>query len=129
MPSQRTDRAIRLPEHRQRTVRASIPGKTAAPAERQKGQCLLKLAEQFRKIISLQRMASVTTQPVQLLTQPVQLLLTARQSAQACGVSLATWWRWRAAGRVPPPVRVGGCVRWRADELRRWIEADCPQQA
>ncbi len=30
------------------------------------------------------------------------------------------------AGRMPRPVRLGALVRWRADELRRWIADGCP---
>jgi predicted DNA-binding transcriptional regulator AlpA len=55
------------------------------------------------------------------------LLLAARQAAQLCGVSPATWWRWHAAGRCPAPLRLSpGCVRWRAEELRAWVRAGCP---
>ncbi|SRR5579871_5038419 len=59
---------------------------------------------------------------------PAALLLRARDAAAACSVSLATWWRWDAAARCPAPVRVGTSVRWRADELRNWIEAGCPDR-
>jgi predicted DNA-binding transcriptional regulator AlpA len=55
------------------------------------------------------------------------LLLAARQAAALCGVSVATWHRWAAAGRCPAPLRPSpGVVRWRAAELRQWTEAGCP---
>jgi prophage regulatory protein len=58
---------------------------------------------------------------------PPALLLTARQAASACNVSLATWWRLAAAGRCPAPVRLSpGCVRWRRDELESWVACGCP---
>ena len=59
------------------------------------------------------------------------LLLTARQAAARCGVSLRTWWRKVAAGEVPAAISIGGgsTRRWRADELRRWTEAGCPPRA
>jgi prophage regulatory protein len=69
-----------------------------------------------------------TTAPVPPLSPPA-LLLAARQAAALCGVSVATWWRWRAAGCCPAPVRVGGCVRWRAEELREWTKAGCPPRS
>jgi prophage regulatory protein len=57
------------------------------------------------------------------------LLLTARQAAGMCGVSLATWWRWDAAGRCPAPIRLSaGCVRWRRDELESWVACGCPRR-
>lgn len=55
------------------------------------------------------------------------LLLPARQAAQLCGVSVATWHRMVAAGRTPAPIRLSaGCVRWRRDELADWVAAGCP---
>jgi predicted DNA-binding transcriptional regulator AlpA len=57
---------------------------------------------------------------------PRALLLRAREAAAACAVSLATWWRWDAAGRCPSAVRIGGTVRWRAEDLRDWIACGCP---
>jgi len=30
------------------------------------------------------------------------------------------------SGKMPPPVRIGALVRWRADELRQWIADGCP---
>jgi predicted DNA-binding transcriptional regulator AlpA len=59
---------------------------------------------------------------------PAALLLRACTAAAACSVSVTTWWRWHAAARCPAPVRVGASVRWRADELRSWIEAGCPDR-
>jgi prophage regulatory protein len=60
---------------------------------------------------------------------PPALLLAARQAAALCGVSLATWWRWGAAGRCPAPIRISaGCVRWRRDELESWVACGCPRR-
>jgi hypothetical protein len=38
------------------------------------------------------------------------------EAARLAAVSIATWWRLRAAQKVPPPVRLGGRVLWRLDE-------------
>jgi prophage regulatory protein len=55
------------------------------------------------------------------------LLLTARQAAALCGVSLATWHRMVSAGRCPAPLRLSpGCVRWRREDLAEWIRLGCP---
>ena len=56
------------------------------------------------------------------------LLLNARQAAALCGKSLRTWRSWDAAGVVPRPVRIRRCALWRADELRAWIAAGCPDR-
>jgi predicted DNA-binding transcriptional regulator AlpA len=56
------------------------------------------------------------------------LLLTAREAATLCGKSLRTWRSWDAAGVIPRPVRIRRCTLWRADELRRWIAAGCPNR-
>jgi predicted DNA-binding transcriptional regulator AlpA len=55
-------------------------------------------------------------------------LLRAPACAAFCSVSEATWWRWHSAGRCPAPVRIGGTVRWRAEELRDWVRTGCPDR-
>ena len=55
-------------------------------------------------------------------------LLTAKQLAALLQVSLRTLWRMRSAGQVPSPLRFGGTVRWRKDEVLQWIAAGCPTQ-
>jgi predicted DNA-binding transcriptional regulator AlpA len=65
-------------------------------------------------------------QPGSLTAAVEPLLVSARRAAALCGVSVATWHRWNAAGRCPAPLRVTpGSVRWRAEELREWIAAGC----
>ncbi|WLD12822.1 helix-turn-helix transcriptional regulator [Planctellipticum variicoloris] len=57
------------------------------------------------------------------------LLLDARDAATLCGLSPASWYRRVSAGHTPAPVRIGGAVRWRVDDLRRWIGLGCPDRA
>ena len=47
-------------------------------------------------------------------------------AARLCGVSRATWYSLRKAGRIPKPVRLGRRVLWRVEELREWMAAGCP---
>lgn len=35
------------------------------------------------------------------------------------GVSGPTVWRWCKAGRLPPPIKLGGVTGWRVGDLRR----------
>ena len=57
-----------------------------------------------------------------------QLLLGRREAAKACGLGLRSWDRLAASGRVPQPVRLGRRTLWRADELRAWVDAGCPDR-
>ena len=59
----------------------------------------------------------------------VPALLRARAAAQLCGIGLATWWRWDAAGRMPRGVKIGGARLWSRLELLEWIRAGCPLRA
>jgi excisionase family DNA binding protein len=53
------------------------------------------------------------------------LLITAKKLAQLLGVSTRTLWRLRSAGQLPEPMRLGGAVRWRVDEVQEWIAGGC----
>src|SRR5437016_2454373 len=56
------------------------------------------------------------------------LLFTAAESAAAVRISVRQWWRLDAMGKVPAAVRIGRAKRWRAEELRRWVEKGCPDR-
>ena len=65
--------------------------------------------------------------PDSFVTTPAPpLLLSAGASARLCGLSVATWWRLHAAGRVPMPIRLGKRTLWRCSELTAWTGAGCP---
>lgn len=53
-------------------------------------------------------------------------LITAAELAQLLNVSTRTLWRLLSARKVPEPVRLGGCTRWRLDQVRQWIGDGCP---
>jgi len=52
-------------------------------------------------------------------------LVTAEQLAEILQVSTRTVWRMRSAGQLPKPVRIGGNVRWRAQDVASWITGGC----
>lgn len=56
-------------------------------------------------------------------------LVTAEQLAEILQVSTRTVWRMRSAGQLPKPVRIGGNVRWRAQDLEVWIAGGCKPAA
>ncbi len=49
------------------------------------------------------------------------VVVTARQLAIMLQVSKRTLFRMRSAGRLPAPLRVGGVVRWRLQDVQNWI--------
>jgi excisionase family DNA binding protein len=61
-----------------------------------------------------------------LPVQPSFILLSARTLAKRLGLSVRTLWRLRSGGKLPPPVRLGGAVRWRAADIDAWVAAGCP---
>ncbi|HCD32043.1 MAG TPA: hypothetical protein DER01_06510 [Phycisphaerales bacterium] len=58
------------------------------------------------------------------MSRPV--LLDVRQVAKMLNASSRTVYRLSDMGRMPQPVKLGALVRWRAVELRDWIDAGCP---
>ncbi len=55
-----------------------------------------------------------------------RLVVKAAEAAALLGVSRAQFYRKHKAGLVPLPVRLGGSVRWRLDELQAWVAAGMP---
>jgi predicted DNA-binding transcriptional regulator AlpA len=43
-------------------------------------------------------------------------------------ISGATLHRLKAAGKLPASRRLGGLLRWEADEIREWVAAGMPDQ-
>jgi predicted DNA-binding transcriptional regulator AlpA len=56
------------------------------------------------------------------------LVVDARQLAPLLCISLRTVRAWDAAGKLPSPVRIGGRVVWRLDEIRAWLDAGAPDR-
>ena len=60
-------------------------------------------------------------------SEPV--LLPASRVAKMLQVSTRTLWRLLAADKIINPVKLGRSVRWRKDELMKWIAAGCPPRS
>lgn len=56
------------------------------------------------------------------------LLLSRRNAAQLIDVSVATLDRMQAAGKLPRTLAVNGGVRYRREDLVRWIDQGCPDR-
>jgi excisionase family DNA binding protein len=54
------------------------------------------------------------------------VLLSANHVAKMLQVSTRTLWRLLAAGKLISPIKLGRSVRWRKDELLKWIADGCP---
>ena len=57
------------------------------------------------------------------MMNPTEPLWTLQDVADACQVSRTTVKRWRRRPDFPAPVKLGSTVRWQADDVRRWAEA------
>lgn len=57
-----------------------------------------------------------------------QLLLTRRNAAELLDLSVATLDRMQAAGKLPRTLVVNGGVRYRREDLVRWIALGCPDR-
>jgi excisionase family DNA binding protein len=56
-----------------------------------------------------------------------QLLLSVEELASMLSLSRATVWRMVSGGKLPLALRPSpGTVRWRADEIRHWVNAGMP---
>lgn len=60
---------------------------------------------------------------------PKPLAVDAKGLAAMLSLGLRTIRSADAAGKLPPPVRVGGRVLWRVDEIRDWLDAGAPDRA
>lgn len=57
------------------------------------------------------------------------LVVDARRLARLLCCGIRTVRTWDAAGKLPAPIRIGGRVVWRVDEIRAWLAAGAPNRA
>lgn len=57
-----------------------------------------------------------------------RLHVRADEAAELNGVSLATWWRWDAAGSIPQATKIGGVKLWPIRLLKLWSRWGCPNR-
>lgn len=56
------------------------------------------------------------------------LVVDARRLAAMLCAGTRTVRTWDAAGTLPSPVRIGGRVVWRMEEIRAWLDAGAPDR-
>ena len=57
-----------------------------------------------------------------------KLLFSATDLAKLPGISRSSVWALHFSGRIPLPVRLGRRTFRRMEEIRRWVDADCPSR-
>jgi len=57
-----------------------------------------------------------------------EVLLTANALGQMLGLSRRQIFRLNSCGKIPAPIRIGGAVRWSAQEIANWLEAGAPDR-
>ena len=72
------------------------------------------------------RPVTISPPPPNDVPQVEPLLLAVGDVARLLNVSRLTVFRWRSAGRLPLPVKIGRVVRWRRSEIETWIAQGCP---
>jgi len=55
-------------------------------------------------------------------------VVDARLLSKLLCASIRTVRTWDAAGKLPAPIRIGGRVVWRLDEIRAWLNAGAPDR-
>ena len=68
------------------------------------------------------------TQETPTVHDTIPRLLSAKQLGHQLGVDVRTIRRYDAAGKLPRPIRFGGSVRWRQEEIDLWLDAGCPNR-
>lgn len=75
----------------------------------------------------MNRSADTRQEPTSgLPTLPDPLLISVGDLAKIVKLSPRSIWRLLNAGRIVAPVRIGGSVRWRYQDIKRWIDDGCP---
>jgi predicted DNA-binding transcriptional regulator AlpA len=65
-------------------------------------------------------------QPKSMVAAVERLLVDTEHAAVTCSISTASWYRLKAAGRTPAPVKLGGRTLYRIEDLRLWVRLGCP---
>ena len=58
-------------------------------------------------------------------TNELPQLLTINDVAEILKISQRSIWRLVASGKLVAPLRVGGSIRWKREDIREWIDSGC----
>lgn len=62
------------------------------------------------------------------VTNPPSHLLTASALGKMLSLSKRQIFRLNSCGKIPKPIRIGGSVRWSAQEVSDWLAAGAPDR-
>lgn len=90
----------------------------------------MKIAEPFMMVEDKSHpWRNITFRPIytgQLNAEPPELLSADAARMLCGGMAKSTWYKLKLLGKIPAPIRIGGRVYWRREDLRTWIEMDRP---
>lgn len=72
--------------------------------------------------------AASANPPTRKRRRPSPLVVDARRLARLLCCGIRTIRTWDASGRLPAPLKIGGRVVWRLDEIRAWLAAGAPDR-
>jgi len=55
-------------------------------------------------------------------------LLSAKALGEMLSLSKRQIFRLNSCGKIPAPIRIGGAVRWSAEEISAWLAASAPDR-
>ena len=55
-------------------------------------------------------------------------LISAKELARMLSLSKRQVFRLNSCGKIPAPIRIGGAVRWSAEEISAWLAAGAPDR-
>jgi len=55
-------------------------------------------------------------------------LLSAKAVGEMLSLSKRQIFRLNSCGKIPAPIRIGGAVRWLAEEISAWLAASAPDR-
>ncbi|MHC4538750.1 MAG: helix-turn-helix transcriptional regulator [Planctomycetota bacterium] len=55
-------------------------------------------------------------------------LLSAKTLGEMLNLSKRQIFRLNSCGKIPAPIRIGGAVRWSAEEISAWLVASAPDR-
>lgn len=55
-------------------------------------------------------------------------LLSAKEFAKMISLSFRQVHRLNSCGKIPAPVKVGGSLRWKLEDIEQWIAMRCPDR-
>ena len=55
-------------------------------------------------------------------------MICVKKLARILAISERSLWRYKSQGRLPRPVKIGQCFRWRFSDIQLWIKWDLPSE-